>query len=332
VTFLGPTHRGRIGLQMAGELNPNLVREVSRSFSLSLLVLPKQQRPAIGLVYLLARLGDTLSDTGQWSIADRLGWLNALESAVLSKRPELWNFSGTVGSVSSGEAELILGAKSLLETYRDLDKSFHEIADELLKTLYSGMRWDLSTFSQSSGKQALWGCRDDSMFDWYCFTVAGCVGRFWARAFGLDSSLELLAVEYGKALQRINVIRDVREDWDRGRVYLPQSLLAVSSAGKAPWEDSGWKSFCDAYMKKTRAMLQIGANFCDAIPFGSFRLRYASILPLAIGWKTLGLLEENEFWKNHHKISRKDIKQVVLRSLLDVALHRRLSSRYILDR
>jgi len=104
VTFLGPTHRGRIGLQMAGELNPNLVREVSRSFSLSLLVLPKQQRPAIGLVYLLARLGDTLSDTGQWSIADRLGWLNALESAVLSKRPELWNFSGTVGSVSSGEA------------------------------------------------------------------------------------------------------------------------------------------------------------------------------------------------------------------------------------
>jgi len=181
-----------------------------------------------------------------------------------------------------------------------LDKSFHEIADELLKTLYSGMRWDLSTFSQSSGKQALWGCRDDSMFDWYCFTVAGCVGRFWARAFGLDSSLELLAVEYGKALQRINVIRDVREDWDRGRVYLPQSLLAVSSAGKAPWEDSGWKSFCDAYMKKTRAMLQIGANFCDAIPFGSFRLRYASILPLAIGWKTLGLLEENEFWKNHH--------------------------------
>lgn len=324
-----PTRRGRIEDQMALAVNPNLVRSVSRSLSLSLLVLPKQKRDVVCLAYLLARLGDTLTDAGRWSTADRLKWLTALESAVLSKKPGAWRFDGSVGSISGGEAELVLSATNLLELYSRLDSRSHLHTDELLKTLFSAMRWDLNTFHSSSGSSAVWGCRDESMFDWYCTSIAGCVGRFWVQIFSLDSSLEILAVEYGKALQRINVLRDVREDWMRGRSYLPRTWFPQLDPARAPWEQPGWApTVVGSYFHKTRGMLQIGANFCDAIPYRSFRLRYASFLPLAFGWKTVAKLEKGSFWQGSDRISRAEMRSILLNSLLDVALHRKLSARY----
>ncbi len=309
-------------------VNPNLVRSVSRSLSLSLLALPNPKREVICLAYLLARLGDTLTDAGRWSTSERLKWLNALESAILSKKPEVWIFDGSVGSVSASEAELILSASSLLQVYSRLDSQNHLRVDELLKTLFSAMRWDLNTFGAATNTSAVWGCRDETTFDWYCASIAGCVGRFWVQMFSLDSSFEILAVEYGKALQRINVLRDAQEDWQRGRAYLPRSLFSQLDLVKAPWEQAGWKSLVTSYIQKTRSMLQIGANFCDAIPYGSFRLRYASLLPLAIGWKTLIRLESEAFWRQTQKISRAEMRSILTSSVLDVALHRKVSARY----
>lgn len=309
-------------------VNPNLVRSVSRSLSLSLLALPNPKREVICLAYLLARLGDTLTDAGRWSTSERLKWLNALESAILSKKPEVWIFDGSVGSVSASEAELILSASSLLQVYSRLDSQNHLRVDELLKTLFSAMRWDLNTFAAATNTSAVWGCRDETTFDWYCASIAGCVGRFWVQMFSLDSSFEILAVEYGKALQRINVLRDAQEDWQRGRAYLPRSLFSELDLVKAPWEQAGWKSLVTSYIQKTRSMLQIGANFCDAIPYGSFRLRYASLLPLAIGWKTLIRLENEAFWRQTQKISRAEMRSILTSSVLDVALHRKVSARY----
>jgi len=309
-------------------VNPNLVRSVSRSLSLSLLALPNPKREVICLAYLLARLGDTLTDAGRWSTSERLKWLNALESAILSKKPEVWIFDGSVGSVSASEAELILSASSLLQVYSRLDSQNHLRVDELLKTLFSAMRWDLNTFAAATNASAVWGCRDETTFDWYCASIAGCVGRFWVQMFSLDSSFEILAVEYGKALQRINVLRDAQEDWQRGRAYLPRSLFSQLDLVKAPWEQAGWKSLVTSYIQKTRSMLQIGANFCDAIPYGSFRLRYASLLPLAIGWKTLIRLESEAFWRQTQKISRAEMRSILTSSVLDVALHRKVSARY----
>jgi phytoene/squalene synthetase len=314
---------------MALAVNPNLVRSVSRSLSLSLLALPKQKQDLVCLAYLLARLGDTLTDAGRWSTADRLKWLMALETAALAKKPEAWRFDGSVGSISASEAELVLSATNLLELYSRLDSRSHLHTDELLKTLFSAMRWDLNTFQSSSSSSVVWGCRDEPMFDWYCASIAGCVGRFWVQIFALDSSLEILAVEYGKALQRINVLRDVREDWMRGRSYLPCSLFAQLDPARAPWEQVSWSAgVVNSYIQKTRRMLQIGANFCDAIPYRSFRLRYASLLPLAIGWKTLAKIEKSSFWQGTERASRAEIRVILMNSVLDVALHRKLSARY----
>src|SRR5207245_8995081 len=66
---------------MSGDLLGNLLRQVSRSFYLSLAVLPRPLREPIGLAYLLARAADTVADTGLIRRADRLDHLETLRRA-----------------------------------------------------------------------------------------------------------------------------------------------------------------------------------------------------------------------------------------------------------
>ena len=61
----------------------------------------------------------------------------------------------------------------------------------------------------------------------YCYLVAGVVGLIMCRVFDLqDADAEPRAIAMGNAMQVTNILRDVKEDWQRGRLYLPQSTLA----------------------------------------------------------------------------------------------------------
>ena len=60
----------------------------------------------------------------------------------------------------------------------------------------------------------------------YCYLVASVVGLVCIRIFGYsDPRAELLAEKTGVAFQLTNILRDVKEDAERGRVYLPQEML-----------------------------------------------------------------------------------------------------------
>ena len=65
-----------------GDLTTALLRRVSRSFYLSVAVLPKAVRPTIGLAYLLARASDTIADTRLIDRAARIGHLERLRAAL----------------------------------------------------------------------------------------------------------------------------------------------------------------------------------------------------------------------------------------------------------
>ncbi|MDX2088876.1 MAG: phytoene/squalene synthase family protein [Kofleriaceae bacterium] len=66
----------------------------------------------------------------------------------------------------------------------------------------------------------------------YCWRVAGVVGLMMSHVFGVsDESALPRAVHLGIAMQLTNICRDVAEDWERGRLYLPDALLAAHGAG-----------------------------------------------------------------------------------------------------
>jgi phytoene synthase len=62
--------------------------------------------------------------------------------------------------------------------------------------------------------------------DLYCDRVASAVGRLSVRAFGVPTAAaDRVAHALGRALQLTNILRDLAEDGDRGRLYLPRELL-----------------------------------------------------------------------------------------------------------
>lgn len=66
----------------------------------------------------------------------------------------------------------------------------------------------------------------------YCFRVAGVVGLMLCHVFGVrDDDALVPAAQLGGAMQLTNICRDVAEDWARGRLYIPDELLAAHGAG-----------------------------------------------------------------------------------------------------
>jgi phytoene synthase len=83
--------------------------------------------------------------------------------------------------------------------------------------LLRGMRMDL--------EETRYG--DHATFDLYCWRAAGVVGLMMCHVMGVSDAAALRqAAHLGMAMQMTNVARDVAEDWNRGRLYLPDALLA----------------------------------------------------------------------------------------------------------
>ncbi len=106
----------------------------------------------------------------------------------------------------------------------------------------------------------------------YCDRVACAVGRLCVRVFGLDDDAGVrLADAMGHALQLTNILRDVREDADRDRVYLPADKLADAGAGGTGIEDilaaPGLADLCeDLAARAERYFTEADAIIAEADP------------------------------------------------------------------
>lgn len=303
----------------------DLLRTVSRSFSLTLFALPKDQRAFVGTTYMVARLADTLADSGNWSSDFRLAYFERWENSLFARDPKSWEFEDSVGNLKSAEAELLLNGDALARMYRSSNQDQRAAGDQLLGTLFDGMKRAIRLFDRASSSEPVFGCNTDSEFDWYCYSNAGCVGLFWVKVFKLPIDLEHLATAYGKALERVNILRDLVEDRAQGRIYLSKAALErFGLESTEPWNEPEWKSFLKEYIQETRQMFLFGAQFCDSLPRWNFKLRWASMMPLKIGLKSLKLYESNSV---ENKVSRAEVKACARESFWDSLLGRKLSER-----
>jgi phytoene synthase len=105
----------------------------------------------------------------------------------------------------------------------DTQKKF-AIPDALLEDLVRGTTMDLEPREQAGGELQTFATFDELYR--YCYLVASVVGLVCIRIFGYkDLRAEKLAEETGVAFQLTNILRDVKEDAERGRIYLPLDLL-----------------------------------------------------------------------------------------------------------
>jgi farnesyl-diphosphate farnesyltransferase len=293
-----------------------VLAKTSRSFALSLRVLPKATRRAVALAYLFARAADTIADTRILPLEERRRLLGSLGALIRTAPPdarELTTRRAVLDEIRarlSGPAE-VEAERALLEglpaafLYWDEQPPLERaLTEKVLATIVSGMDQDLARFPDSAnGTVRALETRED--LDDYCYRVAGCVGEFWtalhrARLSRLAAWPERLqlgrARRFGRALQLTNVLRDIPRDLRHGRCYLPrQDLAALGVAPEELLDPGSWERVRPLFrelLAVADADARSGWRYALLVPVSEPGLRLATALPLLLAHPTLGLLLE----------------------------------------
>lgn len=309
----------------------SLLKEVSRSFYLTLRILPGCIRRQIGLAYLLARTTDTISDTGLVAVDQRLKALQAMRERVSGASRSVLNFCELARHQGTpAERVLLEQCEQILETLNSLALADLELVREVLGTIISGQELDLRRFDGASAERLV-ALQTDVELDDYTYRVAGCVGEFWTKVCReqlfpkaqLDDVLLITSgVRFGKGLQLVNILRDLPVDLRQGRCYLPRERLAAAGLKPEdllePANEPGFRRLYHDYLDKAEAHLRAGWLYTNTLPRGCVRVRLACAWPIQIGLETLRLLRTSNVLDPEHrvKVSRRRVKQLMLRSVV----------------
>lgn len=182
-----------------------IARREAKNFYYAFIALPTERRNAICAIYAFMRQADDLADDESFSIAERRAHLDAWMTA--------WR------AVCAGGKT----ADQVFVAVRDATTRFG-IPLSLLDELVAGVTMDLDR--GETGRPDTYATFDDLYR--YCYLVASVVGLVCIRIFGYkDARAEKFAEETGIAFQLTNILRDVAEDAERNRVYLPLEDLAA---------------------------------------------------------------------------------------------------------
>ncbi|YCM46754.1 squalene/phytoene synthase family protein [Verrucomicrobiaceae bacterium 227] len=285
---------------MHSGLDTQVLKDVSRSFYLSLRFLPKNFRPAASLGYLLARASDTFADATIWSVEERRELLEGFRRHVL----EGADFSAPrdTEGLPDGERVLLGHLDDCMTALAGLSEAEQKSIRKVVGIITEGQTWDLVRFDGAG----VTGLKDDCELRHYTYQVAGCVGEFWTEIgfetdddFATQPEREMneLGQAYGRSLQLINILRDVPEDLANGRIYLPNAVSREElMAARGPW------------IEEALAGLDSAGKYAAAL--NGKRMRFGTILPALIGRETLRRLQGAswEEWEAKVKVTRAEVR------------------------
>ncbi len=210
-----------------------LTRREARNFAYGIMVLPRPKRQAIAAIYAFARQVDDVADG---------------DLPVDEKRARLQELHGALDAVP-GEDAMLVALDDARSRYPIPDGALHDLVD-------GGLQDTKQTRYADFGE----------LHD-YCRHVAGAVGVACVAVYG-SNEVEC-AQTLGVALQLINIARDVREDWELGRVYLPQDELSAYGVSE---EDIAtgrvgpeWRALMAFQASRARAYLEEGLELLDSL-------------------------------------------------------------------
>ena len=311
----------------------DLLKAVSRSFSLTLRILPAPVRRPIGIAYLLARTSDTITDTKLVAPAAREASLRQLTQAVQSGRiePNALAFSPP-RQTQTEERELLDRVGDSVNLLQTIGQEERRLIQNVLQTIIGGQSLDLQRFQNASAQNVV--ClKSDAELDDYTYRVAGCVGEFWTRICFQKFSAnpnpppELLraGVRFGKGLQLLNILRDISDDLQQGRCYLPQDALLQSglypeNLAVPSTDDTRQKidPLFQRYVQKANNLLMEGWEYTNQLPRRWVRVRLACAWPVLIGLQTLKALPLDDPLNpsRRAKISRHAVKTIIAKTIL----------------
>jgi phytoene synthase len=209
-----------------------LTRREARNFAYGIRVLPRDQRRAISAIYAFARRVDDIAD-GELPAEQKRERLQRLRAAL----------------DAAPEDAMFVALDDARSRYSIPAAALHDLVDGGLQDTEQDRYADFADL------------------DAYCRRVAGAVGVACVAVYGSDDVER--AATLGVALQLINIMRDVREDWELGRIYLPQDELTAYgvtedeiAAGRTGPE---WRALMAFQASRARAHLEEGLGLLETL-------------------------------------------------------------------
>lgn len=273
-----------------------ILGSVSRTFALTIPLLPPSIEKVVGNTYLLCRIVDTIEDAGDLN-AQTKQLLSALFLDAVLEKSNVETFvtpclEALKNYGNQDELDLISHTPTVLRILHTCASQDQEAVSRCVSIMSEGM-------SFFHGRQNQAGLQDLAEFEQYCYVVAGVVGELLTTIFSNHSPAfkeamaghEDLAVAFGQALQMTNILKDSPEDQARGVSWKP--------VGSDPAD-----LFKLAYQK-----LQDSLNYILLIPKQESGIRRFCFLAFGLAVMTLAKIAKRAEFnsKDEVKLSRKAV-------------------------
>jgi len=245
-----------------------ITRKSASNLALAFILLPKRRREAMSVLYAFCREVDDVADEEQVPVEKR--------------REQLGAWRDDVRRATEGGTPEFGVNRELQPVAREFQLPFG-LFDELIQ----GCEMDLGIKRYESHEQ----------LELYCYRVASVVGLLSIEIFGhRNPASRDYAIYLGKALQLTNILRDVRTDAERGRIYLPKSELAKFQVTE---EEILNFQYSDRFRKLAESVAARAKHFYrlahETLPAEDRRSMVAAELMGSVYWRLLRKLERQQF-------------------------------------
>ncbi len=250
------------------EASRTITRKSGSNLTLAFFMLPQAKRDGMSALYAFCREVDDVADE---------------ESVPTGRRREqLQAWREDIRRACGNETPEFTVNRELQPVIRQFGLKF-----ELFDALLQGVEMDLDVKRYADYEQ----------LELYCYRVASVVGLLSIEIFGYqDQRCHDYAVYLGKALQLTNILRDVRTDAERGRIYLPLSELARF---KITPEEILRYEYSPRFFDLANSVAQRARHFYQAaretLPATDRRAMFAAELMGSVYWRLLRKLERQRF-------------------------------------
>lgn len=216
--------------------------KVSRTFALSISQLKEPLRTEVCITYLICRILDTIEDSPSLSFNRKKAAINFFLDGLKNKnqKKELLSeiFNELDGRTAEYDAELLRNGEMVKNAFHSIRKESQEAIYPWVCEMGKGM---VLYCKKMDGKNSLKQIKTLSDLEDYCYYIAGTVGFMLTTLFKLNCNdidnqkyeyLNNRANDFGLSLQKVNILKDIRDDYLRGWVFIPLELL--SKAGLTP--------------------------------------------------------------------------------------------------
>ena len=210
----------------------DLLEKTSRTFALSIPVLPEPTRREVMIAYLLFRIADTFEDASHWEPSRRIDALGEFRALLRDySRPDVERLSAAwvaAGITShAGYRELMSDVPFVLE-------AFFALPADAVGPIRAHVERSAEGMAEYVGRTKGGNLVLEDVADLknYCYYVAGIVGEMLTELFllerpelrGIAAFLRERAASFGEALQLVNILKDSAGDAVEGRIYLPPAV------------------------------------------------------------------------------------------------------------